>query len=64
MDHNRSLREQQSGERCDELRENESPGAVRGALPPYHDARLQKFAKKLKKILHLWKIPVISTLAN
>jgi GxxExxY protein len=32
------------------------------ALPPYDTARLQKFSKKPKKILHLWKFPVISQL--
>jgi len=38
--------------------------ATRSSLPPYHTARLQKFAKNIKKILHLLKIPVISQLGT
>ena len=33
---------------------------VSQSLPPYHNGCLQNFAKEIKKILHLWKIPVIS----
>ncbi len=31
-------------------------------LPSYHISRLQNFEKNPKKILHLWKFPVISQL--